>query len=201
MIQLHGSTLMISARSPFARRVRVALIEAGVNFDEMLVDVFKPTEELRRANPLGRVPALKTPAGEWVIDSNQILELLYRHHSPPQTPEAQAPLLARLSGLAVGVCEKTVERYLESLRPVAHQDAEVLAEFESARDGALTALEATLAGGFSFPRCQAEIDWGCALGYLDLRDSRTWRGRFKKSAAFADEVLARRAFARTAPPL
>ena len=51
MIRFHDSTLFISLRSPFARRVRLAFIEHGVRYHEVVEDVFKPSAVLIEANP------------------------------------------------------------------------------------------------------------------------------------------------------
>ena len=57
-VDFQDSVLYISARSPFARRVRLALLENKIRFSEKVFDVFNPLPELITVNPLARVPAL-----------------------------------------------------------------------------------------------------------------------------------------------
>ena len=61
-------TLYLSLRSPFARRIRLALEELGVPYDVETVDVFNLPPAYDAINPLRRVPVLKTPEGTLIID-------------------------------------------------------------------------------------------------------------------------------------
>ncbi len=76
-IDFNKSELFISLRSPFARRVRLALLENQISYKEIVCDVFKPTAELIAVNPLIRVPVLRLHSGDVLIDSNLILQALY----------------------------------------------------------------------------------------------------------------------------
>ena len=69
--------LYTSPASPFARKVRIIIHE--LNLKEMVQEV--PTnpatsEELRRVNPLGKIPALILDDGSALIDSPVICEYL-----------------------------------------------------------------------------------------------------------------------------
>src|ERR1700746_892803 len=102
-----GSTLFISARSPFARRVRIALHENGVDFQERVFDVFQPNPELWKANPLARVPALLLKNSHVLIDSSLILQALYEGGGSPFMPKDTAKRYEtyRWTAIALGICE------------------------------------------------------------------------------------------------
>ena len=68
--------LFLSQRSPFARRIRLALKRLGLPVEERVIDVFGDHPDLLRLNPLGMVPTLKTPEGNGLFDSSAILEYL-----------------------------------------------------------------------------------------------------------------------------
>lgn len=201
-----GSTLIISARSPFARRVRLAFREHGIRYDEKLEDVFRPTEELTDANPLARVPVVRLRSGLTLADSNVILQAFYDSVGEsgflPRIPQDRIEALS-WSAQAAGLCEKVVEYYLENLRPEAKRDPELIAEYRGIVDRLLPRVERRIAERgrfFSSGLTQADLDWGTALAYLTLRDSDEWRKRFPALAAFVDSLEVRESFAATKPP-
>lgn len=205
-----GSTLFISARSPFARRVRIAFMEHGVAFEEKVLDVFQPQPALWRANPLARVPALQARDGSVLADSSLILETFYEEVQSPFMPAEPAIRreIHRWQAIALGVMEKTVEYYLETLRAKAHQDPEIFAEVGGACDRCLKLLESSLSGDFLVENggqpTQADFDIGAALAYLRLRhssyESADWPARYPRCASLLQRLELRPAFAKTAPP-
>lgn len=203
-------TLVISSRSPFARRVRVCLREHSIRYEEKIEDVFNPTPALMEANPLGRVPVLILKDGTTIADSNVILQAFY-DRAGIGSAFLPNPLNHRLviwtwSALATGFCEKVVEYFLEAQRPAHARSSEVIAEFHEIRERALTRLEAHLADpenhGNILPKLltQADFDWACALSYLDLRWSEKWHKSFPACAAFLEKMAGRQSFLDTRPP-
>jgi glutathione S-transferase len=201
-----GCTLYVSARSPFARRVRLALREHGIRHEEKVVDVFQPTPELFQANPLGRVPAVRLANGQRIVDSYAILGAFYAGRETSWLPRAPGELAeaSYWSGLATGVCEKAVERFLESRRPAASQDPEVFQEADQAFERFVTELEARLAGSARSVvgpgMTQADLDLGSALAYWTLRVSDAWHARYPACARYAAGLEARPSMKATAPP-
>lgn len=75
--------LLYSNGSPYARRVRVVLIEKGLDFEFDVNDAVRPIEEIRAHNPALQVPVFHD--GErHLFGSNLILQYLY--HEYPNTP-------------------------------------------------------------------------------------------------------------------
>src|SRR4051794_40402433 len=117
MLDFNGSTIFMSPRSPFARRVRLALRELGIRHEESHLDVLKAPPELILRNPLQRVPAVELASGQVLFESALILELLHESHPSRLFPRESKVELLLWGALAAGVCEKIVERYFDTMRP------------------------------------------------------------------------------------
>lgn len=69
-----------SPRSPFVKKVDIALSELGLSDQVERVRSVVPTDDFEHAifadNPLGRIPTLVTPQGEKLHDSTVVLEYL-----------------------------------------------------------------------------------------------------------------------------
>ncbi len=62
--------------SPFVRRVAVTLHHYHMPYTRNPLSVFRNVEDMRRLNPLVRVPALILESGETLIDSGAIIDCL-----------------------------------------------------------------------------------------------------------------------------
>jgi glutathione S-transferase len=204
-----GCTLLASLRSPFARRVRVAFIEHGLSYHEEMEDVFRPSERLLSHNPLARVPVAILRSGVSICESQQILNAFGANaFGAASSAPAYDPNAAALSGLMTGLCDKIVERLLESMKPAHQQDKDVFTDFDRLLPPTLTRLELLLELlGEGLPEAgevgslsQAHIDAGVALAYLSLRVSTDWRRGFGAAAEFLDRIERRASFRKTAPP-
>ena len=206
---LASCTLFVTLRSCFARRVRVALLETGVPFEERMDDVLAPSGDLIARNPLARVPTLVTRAGEIMVESGLILQHLWDGLGDAAAPWRPADAAARrradlFSGLAVGLNDKCIEYYFERTRPEAHQDPSILQEVRDCAARTLQTFERALEGGrehlvgdgVSF----ADLDVAIALTYMDLRVDRSWKERFPALAALQARAEERESMRRTAPP-
>lgn len=202
------STLFMSPRSPFARRVRIAFYENGIGFQERVFDVFQPSPELFKANPLGRVPALILKDGQVLIDSSLILQAFYETRESPFMPGdlTRRHKIYHAQSIAQGICEKAVEYYLEKLRPENAQDSENLAEIDAILIRALGRFEETLASspdGYLVENggepTQADFDLGTALAYLKLRYPLKWEENHPHAAGLLARLNKRPSFQKTVP--
>ncbi|MFT3775694.1 MAG: glutathione S-transferase family protein [Minicystis sp.] len=76
--------LFLTSRSPYARKVRITLLEKGLACDTEQVDFAARTPEFLALSPLGKVPALVDEDGTTVFDSTVIAEYLEdRYPDPP----------------------------------------------------------------------------------------------------------------------
>lgn len=204
-LHFNDCVLFLTPRSPFARRVRVAFIENGISFTEKMVDVFKPTSDILDVNPLGRVPTVRLSTGQILIESHLILKAFYRSI---QSDFAPADLVGELemdywAGIATGIMDKSIEYYLDSLRPKEHQDEEVRVELENTLKNALPIVENKVFKMQNF-LCknlltQADFDFSIALDYLSFRYSNQWQTQYPRTVAYLEKMRIRTSFQKTKP--
>ncbi|NKJ50916.1 glutathione S-transferase [Burkholderia sp. SG-MS1] len=112
--------------SPYVRRVAICLKLLKLDFEHSPISVFSTYEQFARINPVVKAPTLIADNGSTVMESSVILQYLATLAGPgqrlfPTLPE-DALRAARLSGLALAACEKSVQIvYERNLRPVEKQ--------------------------------------------------------------------------------
>ena len=105
--------------SPFTRRVGTTLLLYKLEHEHLVLraNVPEELEQLKKFNPLARVPALETDDGMALVDSVTIIDYLDRLVGPdraltPSTGAARTKMLS-LIGIAAGAAEKSVSCYYE----------------------------------------------------------------------------------------
>ena len=206
--------LWATPRSPFARRVRLALTLRSVPHEVRMTNVMEPSAEFLAANPLGLVPVLFDPViGEWVPDSDTQLDLL--DESPLLAELAAQPIWPLRTGdrarvrarsrWATGMMTASVAHFLEKNRS-QDADPEVLKEHRDAILGVLAHVAGDMersAGLWSGKEGQTQAGWdlGIALEYLDLRmPDIDWRKLFPVLSSFLQQCRQNPVFASTTPP-
>jgi glutathione S-transferase len=159
--------------SPYVRRVAVSLNVLGIAFERSLLSVFRHADEMRRYNPLGRVPALVTDGGEVLIDSAAILDHLDETAGPdrallPPSGKARRDAL-RLIALATGCSDKAMAIAYEHRRPRELIDQSWIARCRGQLDAGLVALESAVAQRHDGRLMQTQITTATMLGYVRLR--------------------------------
>lgn len=100
-------------RSPYTRRVAITLRAYGVRYEQREVSGFGNREEVRAANPLGRIPALVLDDDETLIDSGAIVDHLDEAYGgeQPLTPARgeQRRAVLRVASLMMGACDKGLQ--------------------------------------------------------------------------------------------
>jgi len=167
--------LYLTPASPYARKVRIVALEAGIKepIDLIEVDLAAPPADFLAANPLGKVPALVTDEGGTLFDSPVICEYLAQLGAekslfPPPGPARWAAL--RKQALGDGIMDALVLIMLELRRDEAQRSPQMMAR---RRDQALKAIdmlnaEAGKENGEIAPTI-GDISAACALGYMDFR--------------------------------
>lgn len=199
--------LYINKASPFARKARILAREAGVadRIEEIdtVVSPVTMNEALARENPLMKIPALVTDAGETLYDSPVICEYLDTLHKnarfvPEPGPQYFAAM--RWQALTDGMLDAAVLcRYEMALRPEALRWKDWIEGQKRKVFGGLLVLEAEVsAWGDRFGIVQ--IGAACVLGYLDFRFADWgWRSSHPKLAAWFKDVSRRKSVAATIP--
>lgn len=202
--------LFYSHRSPFARRVRLALARLGLPYETVILNVFEPTEEFLRANPLGLVPVLEIDGKRNLPDSATILEYLHETHGSAR-PGAiwPADLALRLdvreaSTWAEGLMTAIVAHFLETQRkePAPSELAEHRANLERTLSR-ITEQNLSKAPWMMQSQVPTQAGWdlAVALEYLDLRiPDLNWRTRFPALKPLLESCKKAPEFEQTAPP-
>lgn len=199
-------TLLSATPSPYARKVRVALIEKGIPFTLKTEVPWDSTTETPRYNPLEKLPVLITETGEGIYESRFILEWLEaKHPMHPLLPhDADERLAARqMEVIADGVCDAFVLFFFERMRAPEKQSAEWLDRQKRKIEGGLKEIARRIgsrefAVGHRFGL--ADIAAATVVGYLSVRfPELDWRRQYPDLTAYADRIEQRPSFAATRP--
>jgi len=199
--------LYSSTTSPYVRKVRVLARETGLaaRIEEIpaTVSPIARDEQVARANPLGKLPALILDDGTTLCDSPVICEYLDGLHSgrrlvPPPGPARWTALKLQAEG--DGLLDAAIlARYEMALRPEPLRWPEWVAGQKAKVAGVLDVLERdvdSLAGDLTI----GGITIACALGYLDFRFADdAWRTARPKLAAWFAEISKRESLRTTMP--
>lgn len=193
-----------SLTSPYVRKVRIALIEHGLEYAFVTEGPTDAAGNVARLNPLGKVPVLVRDDGEALFDSPMIVDYLDSLMSRPLIPSGSERWRAqRWHALGQGMLDATVTRLMETRRAPDRQDPAVIHRQEDKiaaalrfADDRLGTDEFLINNAFGI----ADIALGVALGYLDLRYTRDWRGAYPRLTRWFSAINRRPSFTATAPP-
>jgi glutathione S-transferase len=180
--------LRSSPPSPFGRKVKIAAAMLGLadRIEVVAADTNDPNEELRRQNPLGKIPALVLENGETLFDSRVIVEYLDALAGGGRIIPAGFGRfeVLRQQALFDGLMEAAVlQMYEIRWRPEERREPKWVEHQKGKVERALAEAEASLAG--PAPRLHiGHIAQACALGYLDLRFEGRWRADHPRLVAW-----------------
>ncbi|MDA5095028.1 glutathione S-transferase family protein [Aliiroseovarius sp. KMU-50] len=172
--------LISSPASPFARKAKVLLLETeqeDVQVEEIISSPTEPHPELKAANPLSKIPALKRADGCTLYDSRVVTRFLDARSGGGLYPDNRIWEVLTLEATGDAIMDAGVLMVYENrCRPEDLQFGGWLdAQWEKI-EGALDALNTRWMSHLAGPVDMGQIAVGCALGYLDFRhDSRGWR--------------------------
>ena len=165
--------------SPYIRRVAISLRLLGFAYEHDTRSVFGQFDDMRRTNPLARIPSLVLDSGETLIDSAAILDWLDENVGAeralvPQSSSPRREALRRIA-LATGAIDKFGAANYECLiRPSHLRWPEWVERCLTQGNGALRALD-----GLPWPQVapldQAQITTCCMYNYLKVAASPSFR--------------------------
>ena len=201
--------LIGSLTSPYVRKVRIVMAEKKLDFNLVLEDVWN-SDEILKANPLGKVPCLVMEGGEAIFDSRVIVEYLETLSPVGKLIPASGRERVEVrtwEALADGVLDALILARLEAhwagRKPGERSQAWIERQM-SRVDAALVAMgqglgEKAWCAGTHFTL--ADIAVGCTLGYLDFRFPHLdWRAAHPNLQRLAEKLATRPSFADTLPP-
>ncbi|NBR38013.1 MAG: glutathione S-transferase [Alphaproteobacteria bacterium] len=185
-----GYKLYSSLTSPYGRKVRMALCHLGLedNVQVIHADTLDPDDELRRVNPLGKIPALVPAGGPAIYDSKVIIDYLDGRYGRGEivpcgyAKRARTMTLATLAdGLTDALLLITYEARFRGTdtygeRWLSHQYGKLDRGFAEV----LSVLKE-----FSTPSLPA-LALSCALGYADWRKQIDWRSQHPELVNWLD---------------
>lgn len=126
MLVLHGSPI-----SNYYNKVKLALLEKGIPFEERKVDLRDKGEEVLGASPLGKIPFLTTQQGS-LCESQVILDWLEAAYPEPPLVPRDPFAAAKVRELASFI-DWHLEMAVRQLYPSAFFGAPALSEANQAR--------------------------------------------------------------------
>lgn len=168
--------LFATQTSPYARKVRMVLMEKGIACDMEWVDLRASDHPALAHNPLGKVPVLLRNDGEPIYDSAVIVQFLEQFRPDPviipHDPEGRLRAL-RSEALSGGIMDATVAWVQEQRRSKDCQDQALLLRLRGKVVAGLTTLQQESAGwthGRDLPVLPLQqIAAVAATAYVDLR--------------------------------
>jgi glutathione S-transferase len=198
--------LLSSPASPYGRKVSIVAAMKGVadRIEKRRVDTYPLiNEELRRENPLSKIPILILEDGTHVYDSPVICEYLDSLTPDPRLFPAAGPERFRmltLAAMADGILDAALLLvYEKRYRPEDKWVDTWMQRQQLKVDTTLDWFERSLSELAPKPD-YAHVTLACALGYLDFRHGGTWRAGHPNLVAWLDAFdKAVPAFAETRP--
>lgn len=198
--------LFYTNTSPYSRKVRITLLEKGLDGDVELVlcNPFEDATELKSFNPLGKIPTLVLDDGRAVYDSTVICEYLDRLNTNrelvPSSNDTRL-LVNTWQALADGIVDASYNIVMEGRRDESERSQSSVDRWKGSIVDTLTQVERQIA---TLPDevTMAQISLASALGYLDFRLSYLeWRHRQANTAAWYEEFAKRTSMVATQPPV
>ena len=198
--------LIIATPSPFARKVRVALLEKNISYEEIIDIPWNLNTKTNGINPLGKIPILLLKDQEPMFDSKVINQYLdYLEPNPLLYPRSfQENISARLlETVADGICDSVVLVFLENSRNkdlrsknwIKRQEKKI---FEGVEYLSNYLKEKQFFVGNSFSI--ADISCFSCLEYIDLRFPKfEWKNRYKNLNKYWNIHKIRDSFKKTKP--
>ncbi len=195
--------LFLNAASPYARLVRVVLVETGLQAETELhyVDPWESPPELLARNPAAKVPALDLDDGTQLIESDCICDYLIRHSDREDlSPASATNAAARLQVLGLGRVAIDCAFGAVLLNRFC-QPTEFAARWLSALPRIASSLEALISSAASRPSVDlADLTVAVAFEYVDFRlPDVHWRTRSRQLVRRVAELGKRQSLSTTRP--
>ena len=196
--------LTFSPASPYVRKVLLSAYRAGIQDELELVEAGSENDTLLRGkNPLGKIPVLQKPDGDFLFDSRVIVDHLNKLRGGliPENGSERDIILSR-SALAEGLTDASLLVVYSKRYAGGETPSKLWLDLQLGKiDKTLDFLEIDIINwsnpeGFD----AANIALATALDYMSFRNVRDWKSnRPKISQWFNNVSLKLLGFAETAP--
>ncbi len=199
--------LYASSGSPFARKIRVLLLEKNAPHEVEMVDLWAPND-LKKTNPIGKVPALRLADGRVLVNSPLIADYVDGRFPDPRFIPAEPDLrldVRRWEALADGAMDPAVASFYEARFHDEQKRSQAFLERQRGKiDSGFAALEEMLGGrewcvGASMTL--ADIALACHIGFIMARWPEFFpQEKYPGLARLCRKMETRESMKRTAPP-
>ena len=199
--------LYITKGSPYARIVRVVVLEKGLADRVEIISAKTRTTDspYYNINPSGRVPYLVCDDGLGLEDSALICSYLDNLDGKPMfalPAGAQGFELRRLEALVRSMLDGMAVLGREKWRPVNEQSPKIVLHETDRAKRLLTLWERGIDDPvFNGPLNMVQIVMSCTLGFADLIPEFEWRTGHPRLDAWFKRISERDSFVETAPPV
>ncbi len=199
--------LLASLTSPYARKIRVVLMEKRIEVDLVEENVWAADTKVGLHNPLTKVPVLVLDDGTSLYDSRVIAEFL-DGISPVTRLISEGgrdrAMVKRLEALGDGITDAGIAIFLERKRDANQQGTDWITRQMGKVESGIAAVAREL-GDRKF--CQGEnmnlgdISVACGLLWLEFRMPEIkWRETYPNLRSWVERLEARTSFTETKPP-
>ena len=199
--------LYASPASSYSRKIRVMLIEKRVPHEVEMVNLWA-ANDLKKANPIGKVPALRLDDGRVLINSPLIADYVDGQFPEPRFIPAEPGLrleAKRWEALADGTMDAvSASLYEMRFHDEAKRSRDWLDRQRGKIDAGFAALEEMLAGRqwcVGGALSLADIAIACHLGFITLRRPEFFpQEKYPGLTRLWKSLETRESFRKTAPP-
>ncbi len=200
--------LISATPSPYARKVRIALLEKSIPFDLVTEVPWDNTTQTPQYNPLEKLPVLILENGKSVYESHYILEFIETKYTDalqllPKNDVDGTLFAKQVEVVADGICDALVLLFFEKQREDGKQSEEWMARQRRKVDGGLKALAEWIGDKNFFINDTfglADIAVGSVLGYLKVRfPEHPWKETYLHLARYSGDLEERQSFKDTMP--
>ena len=194
--------LFYSPTSPYARKVRIVIIEKGLqgSIEDVIVNPFEA--EVAIPSPLGKIPLLVRDDGGNLFDSPVICAYLDSLGSGPKLTCGDGIEhweLHRFQALGDGILDAAFNLVMERRRPTVEQSEYWKNRWAGAINGSVVEM-AHYVQSSSKKFDIAQITFACALGYIDFRlPDFEWRSLSPGLDEWYDAIVQRDSVKNSAP--
>ena len=194
----------MTGNSPYARKIRVAAIESGLDDEVEWVTLTREerAELVPAMNPLGKVPVAVLESGQVLLDSPVICAYVDSLNKGPKLiPESgdERWAVLTLEALGDGLGEAVIGVSQEAQKPDDKRTQGVVDRQAGKANSGLAALDKQ-AGDFNERPLMGEISVACALGYMEYRDVVPgWRETYPALSGWYANILKRQSFILSTP--
>jgi len=203
---MQNPRLYITYRSPYGRKVRIAMLEKGFAFDEIVVDLSHRSPEFLALNPTGTVPTLETTDGLVLTDSTLILHYLESLTDYPSLLPADARAKWETwnwEELADRLCEEQIAIFFEKARPEVDRRPEIITRAEAkSREIMATLLNTLVRHDYLMDTVTlADIAMSAVCNWMSFRLGKDWSTEDPAIDAWLARLNLRESFKNTVPRL